>query len=374
MYGRPAPRRAVLAAFAVGWLLQMVQVVMVDDYTWVGQHSAQFGAGVVVWLFATWPKSRMFVRVVVLAVAICLPMAYIAHLLGVLPGPSIPPGQRSGLWFVNPNLLGIAIVSSTALASLLITRARWLTVPLWVLAGTITVAMLSRAALVAAILGLSSWGWTRFRGVSRVWFMVSAAALVLLAGVFVAHGPEPISETFGPQTRERFTGGSVADPAGSGGVFARLRANGAALQLISLSWPWGVGAHRFGDAYLAAIAPEAPHALGHAHNQVLNLLAEGGVFGLLAWTLPLCVALWGLGRRAWWFLVPMVVVQAVFWISESPFLFAGAFYATWVALGAARQVAVGSWDPGHTASSSLEAVLERGGGERESRFQPDPGV
>ena len=66
--------------------------------------------------------------------------------------------------------------------------------------------------------------------------------------------------------------------------------------------PWlGVGIGNYEPAYARYALPLWPHALGHAHNYYLNVAAESGLLGLLAylllWSLALLAA-WRAVRRA----------------------------------------------------------------------------
>lgn len=167
--------------------------------------------------------------------------------------------------------------------------------------------------------------------------------MIVVLGVGARFAPEPVAQLFGPMTVERFVGGGVVDPGGTGGVFARARAHQAGWTVAARTWPWGAGFGGFDEAYLKHVEPGARHALEHAHHQLIQLLAEGGLLGLLTWMIPLVAAVWRLGARGRWVLAPFIAVQAVLWGIESPLLFAGAFYATWAALGLARQASRGAW-------------------------------
>jgi len=339
----PLPHRWVLAAFGVGLALQLLQAWVVGDQDWMPQHVAQFAAGAAVWWFATWPRARGFLRWVAVVAAAVLPLAWGMAVLGVAPGWIPAQGWRSSLWWGNPHLLGIMLASTVALASVLVTRARWTVLVLGGAALVVTVANWSRGATVALLLGLVTWAWTRVGWRGRVWLAAGAGVVGLAILASIAYGPEGWSALFSERTAARFFDGSVVDPDGRGGVFGRLRSHDAASVIVTASWPWGVGQAGFADAYRTLVAPDARYALGHAHHQVLQLLAVGGLPGLLAWLLPLAAAVWGLSSRAWWVLAPFLAVQAFFWGTEAPLLNSGAFYATWVALALGRQVSRGTW-------------------------------
>jgi O-antigen ligase len=60
--------------------------------------------------------------------------------------------------------------------------------------------------------------------------------------------------------------------------------------------PWlGVGIGNYEPAYARYALPLWPHALGHAHNYYLNIAAEAGILGLLAY-----VFLWGAALLGAW--------------------------------------------------------------------------
>jgi len=335
------PRSAVLAAFVLGWVLQMIQAQVVGDGRWMAQHTAQFAAGAAVWLFATWPWARGFVRLTFIAAAVAIPVAWIANLYGALPGPTVPRGQRSGLWFGDPNPLGVMIAMNAAVASALLRRVRWLALPLWGLAAVVTAGMWTRGALVAVVLSFATWALTRY---SLRGMVVVAGGTALMIAVFAAsvtYGPERWSATFGLPTFERFVGASVVDREGMGGIFARLEAHEQAWGVIRATWPWGAGYGAFAE--VSRDLPGRMFVATHAHHQVLQIAAETGGLGLLAWLAPLIAATWGLGWRGVWLLAPVIAVAGVLFFSEAPFLHVSAFYATWTALGLARQAADGSW-------------------------------
>ena len=333
----------VLAAFAVGLALQLMQAWAVGDQRWMGHHAAQFAAGAAVWVFATWPRARGFLRVVVVAIAALLPVAYVVAVFGWAPAVIPAGGWRSHLWWENPHLFGIMLASSAALASMLLTRARWTALLLWAAAIVVTVALWSRGPTLAIVLGGATWAWTRYGWRGRLRIAAAAVLIGAVVVVSVARGPEGWSALFGEGTIARFLDGSVVDPDGRGGLFARLRAHEAAWTIVGATWPWGAGHAGFGDAYRQVVAPDARVALQHAHHQVLQFLATGGPLGLVAWLLPLFAVAWGLGALGWWMLSPFLAVHAYLWGTEAAFLNSSAFYATWVAFGLARQAAVGAW-------------------------------
>ncbi|HHA2858785.1 TPA: O-antigen ligase family protein [Stenotrophomonas maltophilia] len=146
-------------------------------------------------------------------------------------------------------------------------------------------------ALVLAYSGVRQFGWKRLLLLALVAAMGTAA---LAAGV--------------PQLRERVArtaqawneDGQGVDEALSG----RARIWTAAVCMIEEHPVNGVGARGFRDAYPACVADEGPAVWGnqpalHAHQIVLEILAETGVLGLLLWLAAVAQA-W----RAWRYAPP----------------------------------------------------------------------
>ncbi len=138
--------------------------------------------------------------------------------------------------------------------------------------------------LVLAYSGVRQFGWKRLLLLALVAALGSAA---LTAGV--------------PQLRERVArtaqvwneDGQGVDEALSG----RARIWKAAVCMIEEHPVNGVGARGFRDAYPACVADEGPAVWGnqpalHAHQIVLEILAETGVLGLLLWLAAARTAGW----------------------------------------------------------------------------------
>lgn len=142
----PLPRTIVLAAFGVGLALQLIQAWTVGDQRWMPQHVVQFVAGAAVWWMAAWPGMRLPFRVVAVAFLVAMISAYVLNAFQALPWLSFAPGQRNGLWWRDPNLLGIALTSTAALAAMLTTKASWLAAVLWGTAFAVAVASRTRVA------------------------------------------------------------------------------------------------------------------------------------------------------------------------------------------------------------------------------------
>lgn len=164
------------------------------------------------------------------------------------------------------------VLAAAALGSVLLlagSRASWITF-----------------ALVLAYSGVRQFGWKRLA--------VLALVAILGAGVLTASVP---------QLRERFARTAMAWDGGERGVdealSGRARIWEAAVCMIEAHPVNGVGARGFRDAYPACVADEGPAVWGnapalHAHQIVLEILAETGVLGLLLWLAAVAQA-W----RAW---------------------------------------------------------------------------
>ena len=339
----PLSRPAILTAFAIGLALQLVQAWVVGDQRWMAQHTAQFAAGAAVWWLATWGWMRPVLRTIAISLGVFLPVAYVLSANGLVPNLIPAGGWRSSLWWGNPHLFGMMLASTAAGASILITRARWTALLLWAMAGVVTIAIWSRGPTLAVLLGAATWTWTRFGWRGRL--RVAAVVTTVLAAAVITEGvaPERMPSLFRDGTGGRFFDGSVVDPNGRGGVFARLGAHAGAWRIIAHSFPSGVGFGSFADVFLEVVAPDARFAPQHAHHQILQLLAEGGLLGLVAWAIPIGAAMWGMARRAWWAVAPFVAVQAYLWGTEAPFLSSSVFYAFWVVGGIVWQVSMGTW-------------------------------
>ena len=174
---------------------------------------------------------------------------------------------RAG-WMVGAALVGVALLLAGS-------RASWLTF-----------------ALVLVFSGWQLLGWKRLLGV----FVFGAIALGVLSVTV-------------PQVRERVERTAQLAEAGEGGVEAalsgRARIWGAALCMAGEHPVNGIGARGFREAF-AHCDPEHGELAAwgegpalHAHQIVLEVLAETGIFGLMCWLAGVALA-W----RAWNFAEP----------------------------------------------------------------------
>lgn len=183
---------------------------------------------------------------------------------------------------------------------LLLPAARRFGTPGWLLAGAALAIVLllagSRAswitfAVIVAYSGVRQLGWKRLGLLALAGLLASAA---LTASV--------------PQLRERVTRTAMAWDGGTDGVdqalSGRARIWSAAGCMIAGHPINGVGARGFRDAYPQCVDEQGPAVWGaepalHAHQIVLEILAETGVLGLLLWLAAVAQA-W----RAWRFAPP----------------------------------------------------------------------
>jgi O-antigen ligase len=178
------------------------------------------------------------------------------------------------------------------------------------------------AASLAVILSWSRGAWLGFLAGAAVLalfstrrlmlgFMLMGAALVLLgggllAGVSVGFGPAlAVADRLGG-FREEFTLGDVRGVDindANYSVLERLAHWQAAAGMARDDLWTGVGFGNYGAAYVDYDLINFPDALGHAHNYYLNLLAEVGLPGLLAyglfWLLLIGQSIWLAQRVAW---------------------------------------------------------------------------
>ena len=138
--------------------------------------------------------------------------------------------------------------------------------------GALAMLMTAGATLVAALLGSLSPT------------LVPAAIRARLADIPAYFGGDDI-------LRQPVTDANFA-------VLERLAHWVAALRMWANS-PWlGVGPGNYNSAYTTVALPQWPHPLGHAHNIYLNVLAESGVLGIVAFAiLWLSLAYWTIRRR-----------------------------------------------------------------------------
>jgi len=185
-------------------------------------------------------------------------------------------------------------------------RGDWAPLLLWVLAlaalPVMSAALImswSRGALLGLVGGLAlvilALGW-------RVWLPLSLAlALLLLAG----SGPLPILPSgFVGRALEVTDYLGTQDLAtveindGNFAVIERL-AHWRAAWLMFERQPWlGVGAGQYADEYPAVALPRWQDPLGHAHNYILHVMAEGGLLGLAGYLLLSVASFAALWRAA----------------------------------------------------------------------------
>ena len=210
------------------------------------------------------------------------------------PGEILEASRLSGvLGPCNPKLAQVvASLSPFALYA----AGRRLHVMGWLAAaaaiGVVILLTGSRASWITYALVLAVSGW-RLLGGKRLMAVFAAGAVVLV-----------VLGVISPQVRERLERTTHALSADNQGVdtalSGRARIWGAATCMVRAHPINGVGARGFRDAFPACDPdPDQPPAWGagpalHAHQIVLEILSETGVFGLLLWFAGAALA-W----RAW---------------------------------------------------------------------------
>lgn len=201
----------------------------------------------------------------------------------------------SGIFGARHPHLGQVLASLAAfplgLAGRRLGPAAWLGVA--ALIGAAVVLSGSRAALLTLVLALVLGGWRQL-GWRRLLAMFAVGTLGVAA--LVAAFPQELHERVARSTAA-FDGGLEGLDAASNG---RVRIWGAAVCMLREHPIAGVGVRGFRDAY-PACAPAMPSpppwgdgAALHAHQIVLEILSETGLFGLGLWLVAAAVLI-----RAW---------------------------------------------------------------------------
>jgi hypothetical protein len=178
--------------------------------------------------------------------------------------------------FPHPNILGGYL--AIALVCLPLLHRRWpRAAPLcWAAGGILTIGLVvsfSRAAWLAALVGLAIAWWTGLRkGHSHRWLpvMVGGAALVGIGLTPLAPLVEPRLFPFGP----------TGNPLERGSIQDRLALDGAAFVEIADHWPRGIGASNYG---LVSVIEGYQEGWGEpVPNVALLIASELGLPGALA--------------------------------------------------------------------------------------------
>lgn len=102
----------------------------------------------------------------------------------------------------------------------------------------------------------------------------------------------------------------------------------------SLSRPViGIGRGAFGAYYEERRAEYVTSSAHHAHNQVLNTLAEEGIAGFVALLLPIAagvVVTWDRRRREWLIVLPALLILQ---LGDATYFFSGVLYPLWAFVG-----------------------------------------
>ena len=197
-----------------------------------------------------------------------LPLAY-SIIIAYVPRRAPKSLIRTAMWL-------LALVSGTALLLGLIMS--------W-----------SRGALLGMAAGLALALVAKFR---RYWLlaMVLALLLVMVGPQLVSLAPDDLVDRLLDITRyvgQDLTAIEITDA--NFAVIERTAHWQAAWRMFEMH-PWlGVGIGQYPVRYAEVAAPRWEHALGHAHNIYLNLLAENGLVGLAAYLVMIGLFFW----RAW---------------------------------------------------------------------------
>ena len=199
-----------------------------------------------------------------------LPLA-VGILLSAWPGRAVPAGRRwlAAIWLtaaVTGGFMAGGLIASWS-------RGAWLgaasAVAVLILArGGAWLRAVSAAAVLGIILSLLVWGRLPIPGALQQRFAEYAADLT----TFDVRNVEVTDANFAVVERAAHWQAAVA-------MFA--------------DHPWtGVGIGNYAVAYERYALPRWPEALGHAHNYYLNIAAEAGLPGLIAYMLWIVAALW----------------------------------------------------------------------------------
>jgi O-antigen ligase len=326
-------RLAAVFTFSLAcWLAQMA---IADDWTWWPLHVAQVLTAFVLVAAMQVGFLRVAMRVTAVVFAIGLPVLLFMVRAGFADGLGLHAGPRTGLWYGNPNPLGGSLVISAVVAAIAAGRFRWLGLGVLALGTLAATAIQVRGATVAGALAIVVWIWTRYRGRQRVYAFLGTVAVVAVLGagltLYDPPGPRgPVLDAFVIQ--QRFNLFALSDRNQSGGWWPRLRSHRIALSFFAARPIAGIGYSQFDDWYLAEVDPDARHPVANAHNLVFDLMAQGGLLGLLAWAVPIGATLWW-ARRRWCFLAPLLI--AMLWLNtiETALFWSGVFYGYWFAVG-----------------------------------------
>jgi len=185
-------------------------------------------------------------------------------------------------------------------------RPSFSTVAPWFLALVSSVAMAaglvmswSRGALLGAVVGavlvllaLGRRAWLVLALVALLLVPVSAATPSLLPASLAERITEAVAYIGTPDvTAVEVTDANFA-------TIERL-AHWRAAWLMFQRSPWlGVGTGQYAAVYPAVAVPRWEDPLGHAHNVLLNVMAEGGLLGLATYLALMAAALWATWRAA----------------------------------------------------------------------------
>lgn len=322
------------ATFFLAWCLWFAQVVLANDYQWLWLHSAQLSSafGIIVLMQYRWARRIASISLVVFAMS--LPMLLFAIRAGFFTWASLDASPHTGLWFDNANqLAGSMVVSATAAAVILHSR-KWLGVGIMLVSIGAALFVFVRGAALVAIVATCVYVATQGLRIGRTrMLLVSIAGIVMAIGVIAVSGFLPIDVGgFFTTIASRFDLAALFDSSDRGGVFPRLRAISAGLVFFQERPIAGIGYGSFPMEYLQRIDSSARYPFANAHNLFVHLLAESGVIGLMAWSLPIVSSiLWV--RGYWGMVLPLWVVVFLLNLGEVALFWSGVFYPYWIIIG-----------------------------------------
>lgn len=329
---------AVLWAFGTGWLLGAVSLALNGSWWWLPYQAAQFGSAMTIVVGMAWRPARRVLKGLSVLTALWWPFALVCMRLGLVGGLFRSPRVAEALWHGFANPMGGCVVVSSVVVVLLLVPRQWLAAVFLPLAVIITLSAASGSlgAVVAALVSAAVWWWTRFRRRERLRALLvgTSVAAVLVAGILPVDLLDPHAGLLKPGVVQRLFPPDFLAETATSPVFARLDAQVAGLRFFLRSPLSGIGQDEYGSAFAAQMDAGRVYPLGNAHNFPIQLLAEGGVLGFLAWGVPLALTFYWARRRVW-YLAPLLA--AVGWLNliEVAFFWSGVFYGYWAVLGAA---------------------------------------
>lgn len=96
---------------------------------------------------------------------------------------------------------------------------------------------------------------------------------------------------------------------------------------------FGLGFRGFSEYSVHHAKTHETEAIDHAHNIYLHLLAETGIFGLLAYILPFFGTACLIWTRSWRLVSPLLLVSILLNLTDFTYYHVGSYYIYWLTLG-----------------------------------------